>query len=75
MSYHVTILRTHAGKQLPISREDVVGAVESRPDLQASPGDDGTLEITVKAGGEESRSWSGRTARFGLVIPTPTPCG
>jgi hypothetical protein len=54
MSYHVTILRTHGGKQLPIGREEVVAAVESRPDLQASPGDDGTLDVTVKARGEES---------------------
>jgi len=54
MGYHVTTLRTRQGRPSPIAREEVEATVGARPALQASPGEGRTLEVTVKALGEES---------------------
>lgn len=54
MSYHVTIVRTQEGKQLPISRAETEAAVAPRADLDARPTAEGELEISVKELGDSS---------------------
>ncbi|MGB8931262.1 MAG: hypothetical protein WCC48_08450 [Anaeromyxobacteraceae bacterium] len=53
MGYHVTILRSLAGRQAPIGREEVEAAVAARSDLTLAPRGE-ELEITFSAEGGRS---------------------
>jgi predicted nucleic acid-binding Zn ribbon protein len=48
VGYHVTILRSNADGEIPISRDEVVKLVESRPDLSIWKDAPDSLEIVGK---------------------------
>lgn len=51
MSYHVTILRTRAGRRLPIERAEVESAIASRPGLVATVNGGGGLDVRIAGHG------------------------